>query len=91
MNGVTFGSEIAFATPLPVGAPCELGKLLLEPLDLTAKIGPKGYVISRKPKADSSVLAAVSKRQQTCAARIERKLKEGNSTRPSETQGSSCV
>jgi hypothetical protein len=51
-------------------------ELLLDPLDLTATIGPKGFVVTRKPKADSSVEAALSKMQQTCAARIERKLKE---------------
>jgi len=51
-------------------------ELLLDPLDLAATIGPKGYVITRKPKADSSAEPPLSKMQQTCAARIERKLKE---------------
>jgi len=51
-------------------------ELLLDPLDLTATIGPDGYVITRKKKADSSAPAALSKMQETCAARIERKLKE---------------
>jgi thiol-disulfide isomerase/thioredoxin len=51
-------------------------ELLLDPLDLVATIGPKGYMITRKPKSDSSVEATCSKMQQTCATRIERKLKE---------------
>jgi hypothetical protein len=49
---------------------------LLDPLDLTFTIGPKGYVITRKPKPDTSVEPTLSKMQQRCADRIERKLKQ---------------
>ena len=55
-------------------------ELLLDPLDLAATIGPKGYMITSKPKSDSSAEPALSKMQQTCAARIERKLKESRYT-----------
>ena len=50
--------------------------MLLDPLDLTYKIGPKGYIITRKRSADSiSAAAALAHFQARCAARIERKLK----------------
>ena len=51
-------------------------ELLLDPLDLTFNIGPKGYVITRKPKPDTSVEPTLSKMQQRCADRIEWKLKQ---------------
>ena len=51
-------------------------ELLLDPLDLTAKVGPKGYLITRKPPGDPSAAVQPSEFQAKCSARIERKLKE---------------
>src|SRR5262249_12287486 len=50
-------------------------ELLLDPIGLTAKVGPKGYVITRKTSGDVSPATATSEFQAKCAARIERKLK----------------
>jgi thiol-disulfide isomerase/thioredoxin len=50
-------------------------ELLLDPIDLTAKVGPKGYIIARKP-SDASSTGRTSESQARCAARIEGKLKE---------------
>ena len=50
--------------------------MLLDPIGLAGKIGPNGYVITAKPKSDSSAEPALSKMQRTCAERIDRKLKE---------------
>src|SRR5262249_9595264 len=49
-------------------------ELLLDPIDLAARLGPAGLVITHKSKIDSSVLRAESKFQQACAERIEQKL-----------------
>jgi thiol-disulfide isomerase/thioredoxin len=51
-------------------------ELLLDPLNLTATIGANGYRITCKPSVDSSTEMPLSRMQQTCAARIERKLKD---------------
>jgi hypothetical protein len=51
-------------------------ELLLDPVDLAVKVGPKGYLITRKPSGDPSTAAQPSAFQAQCAARIERKLKE---------------
>ncbi len=50
-------------------------ELLLDPLDLTYKIGLKGFVITRKRSSDSISPSALSAPQSRCAARIEGKLK----------------
>ncbi len=50
--------------------------LLLDPLDLTYKIGPRGYIITPKPNADSRSPTRLSALQVRCAERIERKLRE---------------
>jgi thiol-disulfide isomerase/thioredoxin len=50
--------------------------LLLDPFDLTAVIGPNGYVITRKPSLDSSNEPVATKVQETVRARIEQKLKD---------------
>jgi thiol-disulfide isomerase/thioredoxin len=50
-------------------------ELLLDPVGLVAKVGPKGYVITRKPTGEPGSPAAPSDFQAKCAARIERKLK----------------
>jgi thiol-disulfide isomerase/thioredoxin len=55
-------------------------ELLLDPLDLTAKIGPKGYIIARKSSGDPSAVARPSAFQAKCVERIERKLKESKYT-----------
>ena len=47
-------------------------ELLLNPVDLAVKIGPKGYIFTRKLKAATSL----TEMQQKCAFRIERKLKQ---------------
>ncbi len=47
-------------------------ELLLDPVVLTVKIGPKGYIFTRKLKAATSL----TNFQQTCADRIDRKLRE---------------
>jgi thiol-disulfide isomerase/thioredoxin len=54
--------------------------LLLDPVDLSAKFGPKGYIITRKSSSDPSAVVQPSDFQTRCAARIERKLKESKST-----------
>ncbi len=54
-------------------------ELLLDPLGLTARVGPKGYIITRKPSGDGST-ARPSDFQLKCAARIEKKLKESRFT-----------
>jgi thiol-disulfide isomerase/thioredoxin len=64
---LTFAGQVSLRSAL---------ELLLDSMDLTATIGAKGYVITRKPKSESSADATLSKMQQTCAARIENKLKE---------------
>ena len=65
---LTFGGRVSLRSALA---------LLLDPLDLTAVIGPSGYVITRKPVSIGSTNEPVlSKLQQTCGARIERALKE---------------
>jgi hypothetical protein len=51
-------------------------ELLLDPVGLGVKVGPNGYIITRKPPADQSPAAQPSDFQAKCAARIERKLKE---------------
>jgi thiol-disulfide isomerase/thioredoxin len=65
--------------PLSIGGQVSLRsalELLLDSLDLIATIGPKGYLIVRKPKADSSAEFSLSNMQRTCSERIERKMKE---------------
>jgi thiol-disulfide isomerase/thioredoxin len=54
--------------------------LVLDPLELTARIGPDGYVITRKTKTETSSEPGLSGPQEQCAARIERKLKESRYT-----------
>ena len=54
-------------------------ELLLDPLGLTARVGPKGYIITRKASGDGST-ARPSDFQLKCAARIEKKLKESRFT-----------
>jgi thiol-disulfide isomerase/thioredoxin len=73
--GVTESSKIPLTLSGQVSLRSAL-ELVLDPLNLAATIGPKGYVITRKPEPVSSSEAPLSKMQQTCAARIERKLKE---------------
>jgi thiol-disulfide isomerase/thioredoxin len=51
-------------------------ELLLDPVDLGVKVGPKGYIITRKPPVDPSSPAPLSPLQVKCIERIERKLKE---------------
>jgi thiol-disulfide isomerase/thioredoxin len=51
-------------------------ELLLDPVDLAANIGPKGYIITRKSNSGPSAATRPSAFQAQCAARIERKLKE---------------
>ncbi len=55
-------------------------ELLLEPVGLTAKIGAKGFIVTRKPGRDSSGKHEDSVLQQYCAKRIERKFKESKFT-----------
>jgi thiol-disulfide isomerase/thioredoxin len=55
-------------------------ELLLDPVDLAVKVGPKGYAITRKPSGDPSAAAQPSAFQTQCAARIERKLRESKFT-----------
>ncbi len=55
-------------------------ELLLDPVNLTIKIGPKGYIVTSKPKASADATTPLTKRQQICAERIEGKLKELKST-----------
>ncbi len=65
--------------PLTISGLISLGsalELLLDPLDLTYKIGVNGYIITRKPRADSSSPSTLTPPQALCAARIEGKLKE---------------
>lgn len=62
-------------------------ELLLDPVGLTAKVGPKGYIITRKPSAGSPP----SDFQARCAARIGRKLKESKITYRFEKQPLSKV
>jgi thiol-disulfide isomerase/thioredoxin len=50
--------------------------LLLDPIGLAAKIGPNGFVLTAKPKGDSSPEPPLSTMQRTCAERIATKLKE---------------
>jgi thiol-disulfide isomerase/thioredoxin len=50
-------------------------ELLLDPVGLAAKVGPKGYIITRKPSGDASSPRTLSDFQAKCAARIDRKLK----------------
>ncbi len=54
--------------------------LVLDPLELTARIGPDGYVITRKTKTETSSESGLSGPQEQCAVRIERKLKESRYT-----------
>jgi hypothetical protein len=68
--GVTETTKI----PLTVAGQLSLRsalELLLDPLDLAAKIGPKGYIFTRKAKAQESL----TKLQEACGSRIEQKLK----------------
>jgi hypothetical protein len=51
-------------------------ELLLDPVGLAGTIGPNGYMITAKPRSESSGEPALSKMQRTCAERIEHKLKE---------------
>jgi hypothetical protein len=51
-------------------------ELLLDPVGLAATIGPNGYVITARPRSESSAEPALSKMQRSCADRIDRKLKE---------------
>jgi thiol-disulfide isomerase/thioredoxin len=51
-------------------------ELLLDPVELGVKVGPKGYIITRKSSVDAGSPAQRSEFQLKCAARIERKLKE---------------
>ncbi len=51
-------------------------ELLLDPVGLAVKVGPKGYIIARRPPDDATSPAKRSDLQVQCAARIERKLKE---------------
>jgi len=65
--------------PLTISAMVSLRsalELLLDPVDLGVKVGPKGYVIARKQQVDPSSPARPSDFQAQAAARIERKLKE---------------
>ena len=43
--------------------------LLFTPLNLAAEIGPKGYVIKRKPAGESIAEATLSRMQETCGLR----------------------
>ncbi len=51
-------------------------ELLLDPLELTAVIGPNGYVITPKPSSDSRNEPAPTKIQEAVRAKIEKMLKE---------------
>jgi thiol-disulfide isomerase/thioredoxin len=51
-------------------------ELLLDPIELTVKIGPKGYIFTLKLKAATSLTEV----QKKCADRIERKLKQSKYT-----------
>ena len=50
-------------------------ELLLDPFDLTYRVGEKGYVISQKPLAERAKPASLSAPQAQCVTRIEGKLK----------------
>lgn len=65
--------------PLKLGGPLSLRSalaLLLDPVGLAVTIGPKGYLITRKPPVAPSAPAPPSVLQARAAERIARKLKE---------------
>jgi thiol-disulfide isomerase/thioredoxin len=65
--------------PLAIGGRVSLRsalELLLDPVGLTVKVGPKGYIITRKGKDDSTTAVQPNALQAGSAARIGRKLKE---------------
>ena len=51
-------------------------ELLLDPVNLTVKVGPLGYIVTSKPHGEATSKVPPTKPQTTCAARIEKKLKE---------------
>jgi thiol-disulfide isomerase/thioredoxin len=51
-------------------------ELLLDPLDLTAVVGPNGYVITPRPSSDSGNEPGPTKIQETVRASIANKLKD---------------
>jgi thiol-disulfide isomerase/thioredoxin len=55
-------------------------ELLLDPLELTAVIGPNGYVITPKASSESRNEPAPTQIQETVRARIEKKLKESKTS-----------
>ncbi len=55
-------------------------ELLLDPVGLTAKVGPKGFIITRMPSGEAASPRALSDFQAKCAARIDRKLKSSGFT-----------